>query len=62
MKLIFYFGKHHQNINIEIVYTSEPENVKIEIVYTSDSENIEIEIIYLWRATARRRKRFRTCP
>ena len=41
MKLIFYFGKHHQNVKIEIVYTSDPEDIEIEIVYTSDPEDIE---------------------
>ena len=46
MKLMFYFRKHHQNVKIEIVYTSEPEDIEIEIVYTSDSENVKIEIVY----------------
>ena len=45
MKLIFHFGKHHQNVKIEIVYTSGPD-VKIEIVYTSDPKNFKIEIVY----------------
>ena len=45
MKLIFYFGKHHQNVKIEIVYTSDPD-VKIEIVYTSEPKNVKIEIVY----------------
>ena len=46
MKLIFHFRKHHQNVRIEIVYTSDPEDVKIEIVYTSDPENFKIEIVF----------------
>ena len=31
MKLIFYFRKHHQNVNIEIVYTSDPEISKSKL-------------------------------
>ena len=35
-----------EDIEIEIVYTSESNNVKIEIVHTSDTKNVKIEIVY----------------